>query len=155
MGSNIGNREDWIRKALAALDSAELRLERVSSVYETEPIGLREQAWFLNIAAEFKTYLFPRQLLHRLQQTELKLGRKRTVRNGPRTIDIDLLLYGTAVMKSEELVIPHPRLRERRFVLEPLTELSAVLKDPVSGQSVSQLLGQVQDQTVRRLPDPL
>ncbi|MEP6715640.1 MAG: 2-amino-4-hydroxy-6-hydroxymethyldihydropteridine diphosphokinase [Terriglobia bacterium] len=151
----MGDRENWLRKALSALDVPDLRLSRVSSLYETEPMGLREQAWFLNLAAEFETGLFPLQLLHRIQQTELRLGRKRSVRNGPRTIDIDILLYQEAIVKTKDLEIPHARLAERRFVLEPLAELNPALQDPVSGRSVSQLLQQVRDQTVRRLPDRL
>jgi 2-amino-4-hydroxy-6-hydroxymethyldihydropteridine diphosphokinase len=151
LGSNIGDREGWLRKALAELEAPNLLLQRVSSVYETEPIGLPGQAWFLNMAAEFQTDLFPKQLLHRVQKIELELGRKRSIRNGPRTIDIDVLLYGDAVIHAEELEIPHPGFRRRRFVLEPLVELNAALRDPVSGQTVSRLLKQVQGQTVRRL----
>ncbi|HVV45557.1 MAG TPA: 2-amino-4-hydroxy-6-hydroxymethyldihydropteridine diphosphokinase, partial [Bryobacteraceae bacterium] len=98
LGSNIGDREAMLKTALDRLDAPDLRRRRVSSLYETEPIGFREQDWFLNLVAEFETTLFPKQLLHRMQKVELGLGRRRMVRNGPRTIDIDILLFGNAVM---------------------------------------------------------
>ena len=150
-GSNIGDREAQIRRAIELLDSPELRFARLSGFYETEPIGFTKQRWFLNCAAEFETQLFPRQLLHRIQRVELELGRKRTVVNGPRTIDIDILLFGQATVKTPELEVPHPRFRERRFVLAPLVELNPELRDPVSRRTVSQLLEDVKGQTVRKL----
>src|SRR6202012_1790001 len=117
------------------LDSPQLRPNRVSGFYETEPIGLRDQRWFMNAGAEFETSLFPVQLLRRIQRGERALGRVRTARNGPRTIDIDVLLYGNAIVNAIGLEIPHPRFRERRFVLAPLAELNPTLRDPVTGQS--------------------
>jgi len=150
LGSNVGDREAQLQEALGKLEAPDLRLQRVSSVYETEPIGLREQAWFLNLAAEFRTDLFPKQLLHRIQRVERELGRKRVVLNGPRTIDIDILLYGNAVINAGELTVPHPRYRERRFVLEPLAELNPSLRDPVTGRSVAELLRDLRGQAVRR-----
>jgi 2-amino-4-hydroxy-6-hydroxymethyldihydropteridine diphosphokinase len=152
LGSNVGDREEMLRSALDRLQSPELRLRRVSSLYETEPIGLREQAWFLNLAAEFACDLFPRQLLQRCQRVERELGRKRTVVDGPRTIDIDILLFGSAVIKMADLEIPHPRFRDRRFVLAPLAELNPQLRDPVSGQSIAEMLNSLRGQTVRQLP---
>jgi 2-amino-4-hydroxy-6-hydroxymethyldihydropteridine diphosphokinase len=151
-GSNVGDRKSLLQSALDALSQPDLALRRVSSVYETEPIGLREQRWFLNLVAEFETDLFPRQLLRRMQRVEKQLGRKRVVQNGPRSIDIDILLYGSFVMKTEELEIPHPRYRERKFTLAPLAELQPDLRDPVTGQSMSDLLAALRGQTVRRLP---
>jgi 2-amino-4-hydroxy-6-hydroxymethyldihydropteridine diphosphokinase len=139
-GSNRGDRELLLRQAIEKLAAPDLRLLRTSSVYETEPVGLREQAWFLNLVAEYETTLFPRQLLHRAQRTERELGRKRTVVNGPRTVDIDILLYGNTVMQCDELTIPHPRYRERRFVLAPLAELNPKLRDPLSGRTVAEML---------------
>lgn len=150
LGSNMGDREKLLQSALDALHSPELQLKRVSSLYETEPIGFRDQGWFLNIAAEFETELFPKQLLHRMQKVELTLGRVRSVKNGPRTIDIDILLYGNAVIKSEELEIPHPRYRERRFTLAPLAELNPALRDPVTGQSMAEMLEALTGQAIRR-----
>jgi 2-amino-4-hydroxy-6-hydroxymethyldihydropteridine diphosphokinase len=114
-------------------------------------MGLTDQPWFLNQVAEFETSLFPLQLLHRIHRVEKDLGRVRTVVNGPRTVDIDIILYGNTIMQTAELEIPHPRYRERRFVLEPLAELSPALRDPATGESVAVLLDTVRAQTVRRL----
>jgi 2-amino-4-hydroxy-6-hydroxymethyldihydropteridine diphosphokinase len=147
----MGDREASLRMALERLDTQDLKLRRVSSLYETEPIGLREQGWFLNLVAEFETGLFPKQLLRRANRIENELGRRRTVRNGPRTIDIDILLYGNSVVKTEELEIPHARFRERRFVLAPLAELKPDLRDPVTGMTVSELLGALRGQTAKRV----
>lgn len=152
LGSNLGNREGTLQSALQTLEGADLQFVRASGLYETEPIGLREQPWFMNLVAEFRTNLFPRQLLHRIQRVELALGRRRMLLNGPRTIDIDILLYGNSVVKMEALEIPHPRFRDRRFVLEPLAELNAGLRDPVSGLTVAELLQRLEGQAVRRLP---
>ena len=150
LGANVGDREALLKSALDKLQSPKLRLLRVSNLYETEPIGLREQAWFLNLAAEFECDLFPRQLLQRCLRVERELGRKRTVVNGPRTIDIDILLFGSAVIKTADLEIPHPRFRERRFVLAPLAELNPTLRDPVTGRTIAEMLNGLRDQTVRR-----
>ncbi len=151
LGSNVGDSETLLRSALDELNAPDLKLLRVSSIYETEPIGLREQRWFLNLAAEFETELFPKQLLHRIQKVEKELGRRRTVRNGPRTIDIDILLYGSFVVRTEELEIPHPRYRERRFTLAPLAELNPALRDPVTHRTVAEMLAGLKGQAIHRL----
>ena len=145
----MGDRESLLRQALEKLGAPDLRLLRTSGLYETEPIGLREQAWFLNLVAEFETGLFPKQLLHRLQRVERDLGRKRTIANGPRTVDIDILLYGQTVVKCGELTIPHPRYHERRFVLAPLAELNPKLRDPLTGRTAAEMLHALPGQTVR------
>ncbi len=149
-GSNIGDREKNIRAAVERLQASGAKLLRLSSFYETEPVGYEKQRWFLNCVGEFETGLFPLQLLHRTQKIEIALGRKREIVNGPRTIDIDILLYGDAVVNTGELEIPHPRFRERRFVLAPLAELNPALRDPVTGRSVAQLLEAVEGQAVRK-----
>lgn len=149
LGSNVGDREANLRHALDRLQSRDLRLRRASGLYETEPVGLREQRWFLNQVAEFETELFPLQLLSRINRLEKALGRRRTVVNGPRTIDIDILLYGNAVVKTAELTIPHPRYRERRFVLEPLAELNPTLRDPETSQTIAAMRDAVRGQVVR------
>ena len=140
-----------LRSALDDLDKPDLRLLRVSSVYETEPLGLRDQRWFLNLVAEFDCELFPRQLLLRTQRTERQYGRLRALPNGPRTLDVDILLYGNSVVRTDALEIPHPRFRERRFVLAPLAELNSELRDPVSGKTVGAMLAGLQGQSVRKL----
>ena len=149
LGSNVGDSESLLQSALEALNGPDLKLLRVSGIYETEPIGLREQRWFLNLAAEFETNLFPKQLLHRIQKVEKNLGRTRTVRNGPRTIDIDILLYGNAVVETDELEIPHPRYRERRFTLAPLAELNPALRDPVTHRTMAEMLARLKGQSIR------
>lgn len=150
LGSNVGDRETMLRSALDALNGSHLRLKRVSSLYETEPIGFLDQGWFLNMAAEFETELFPKQLLHRMQKVELRLGRVRSVKNGPRTIDIDILLFGKTVMKTEELEIPHPRYRERRFTLAPLAELNPAMRDPITKQTMAEMLAALTGQTAKK-----
>jgi 2-amino-4-hydroxy-6-hydroxymethyldihydropteridine diphosphokinase len=154
LGSNVGDSEVLLQSALHSLDSPELKLLRVSSIYETEPIGLREQRWFLNLVAEFETELFPKQLLHRLHKIELELGRQRTVLNGPRTVDIDILLYGNFAIHTEGLEIPHPRYRERRFTLTPLAELNPDLRDPVTRKTVAEMLSALKGQAIRKRRSP-
>ena len=135
----------------------ELRLggvdvKRVSSVYETEPVGFRAQPWFLNTVVEAETALFPLQLLDRIQDIEIRMGRRRLLHQGPRTIDIDILLYGNFRIEAARLTVPHPRMAERRFVLEPLAELSPDLRHPVNHLAIRELLAATPDRsTVRRL----
>jgi 2-amino-4-hydroxy-6-hydroxymethyldihydropteridine diphosphokinase len=116
-------------------------------------MGLTDQPWFLNQVAEFETSLLPLQLLGRIHAIETELGRVRTVVNGPRTVDIDIVLYGDTIVRSADLEIPHPRYRERRFVLEPLAELNPELRDPATGESVGALLKGVRAQSVRRVDE--
>lgn len=123
LGSNMGDRMDHLRRALAELEAGGVHIRRVSKVYETEPYGYRNQSWFLNLVAEADTELFPMQLLTRIHQIERRLKRRRTIRNGPRTIDIDIVFYGNAAIKTAALEIPHPRYRDRAFVLAPLSDL--------------------------------
>ena len=151
LGSNMGDREASLRTALDQLDAPDFRLRRVSSFYETEPIGFREQAWFLNLVAEFETETLPEQLLNRMRKIEMGMGRARTVANGPRTIDIDILLYGDIVIKTDELEIPHPRYRERRFTLAPLAELNPGLMDPVTGRTMAEMLAGLSGQSIRKI----
>jgi 2-amino-4-hydroxy-6-hydroxymethyldihydropteridine diphosphokinase len=140
LGSNTGDREAHLRKALERLAANDVRMLHISRIYETEPVGYKDQAWFLNQVVEAETALFPMQLLTRIGHVERELGRVRTLRNGPRTIDIDILFYGAAVVETTRLQIPHPRIAERRFVLEPLAELAPNLRHPVTQCSVRQML---------------
>ena len=149
LGSNLGDRKAALQEALQKLDGNGLRLLKVSSLYETEPVGYSDQGWFLNLCVQVETSLFPKQLLQRTQRIEREMGRRRTIKNGPRIIDIDILLFGSAIVETVELRIPHPRYRERRFVLAPLAELQPHLHDPESGETVLHLLGNVQDQKIR------
>jgi 2-amino-4-hydroxy-6-hydroxymethyldihydropteridine diphosphokinase len=145
LGSNLGDREATIRRALELLaaDGA-IEVEAMSSLRETEPVGYVDQPRFLNGAAALRTELAPRAVLERLQAVEAALGRDRTGRRfGPRTIDLDLLLYDGVQVNEPGLEIPHPRLVERRFVLEPLAELDSTLEVPGRG-SVQALLAALQ-----------
>ena len=151
LGSNLGNREQHIETALAKLAAPGLRVARVSSLYETEPVGFTAQRWFLNLVAEIETELFPMQLLSRIANVEQALGRVRTVKNGPRTLDIDILLYGRAVVRTAKLEIPHPRMAERRFVLAPLAELAPDLRHPVTHQSIRAMLDAAPAVVVRKI----
>lgn len=151
LGSNVGDREQNLARALEGLQQAGVRVNVRSSIYETEPQDVLEQPWFLNMAVECETELFPLRLLSVSQEIERSLGRQRRVRSGPRTIDIDVLLIGEALMETQELTIPHPRMNERRFVLEPLVEIAPELRDPKTGERFAELLRTVGGQRVRRL----
>lgn len=152
LGSNVGDREHMLRSAVEALTAAGVEVARTSSLYETEPVEMRDQHWFLNMIAECRTELFPVQLLRRLQKIELQLGRKRRVPKGPRTIDIDIILYDRAIVHTTSLEIPHPRFRERRFVLAPLKELAPDLRDPVTRRSIANLLNAAPEQKLCKYP---
>ena len=140
LGSNVGDREGNLRSAVERLAAGDVRVLRTSRIYETEPVDYRDQAWFLNQVVEAETALFPMQLLTRIGRVERELGRVRTVRNGPRTIDIDILFYAAAIVNTARLEIPHPRMAERLFVLAPLAELAPDLRHPVTHRSVRQML---------------
>jgi 2-amino-4-hydroxy-6-hydroxymethyldihydropteridine diphosphokinase len=145
LGSNLGDREATIRRALELLDSdPEIELVAVSSPRETDPVGYLEQPRFLNLACSLETDLSPRELLDRLLAVERALGRRRDgPRFGPRTIDLDLLLYGDVSLHEPGLTVPHPRLAERRFALEPLAELDPDLALP-DGRPVADLLSELE-----------
>jgi 2-amino-4-hydroxy-6-hydroxymethyldihydropteridine diphosphokinase len=135
IGSNVGDREAYVRRALELLAAEPgIDVEQISQIRETDPVGVVDQPRFLNAAARVATDLAPRALLDRLLGIEQALGRVRSgERYGPRTIDLDLLLYGDRVVDEPGLHVPHPRLAERRFVLEPLAELDAALVVPGRG----------------------
>ena len=151
LGSNLGDREAMLQAAVRALESLRLHILRLSPVYETEPVDVSGQHWFLNQVAEAETDLFPLQLLHRTAKIEAQLGRRRLAPQGPRTIDIDILLYGNSIVTTPALEIPHPRFRARRFVLAPLADLAPRLRDPVTRKTVRELLGELRGQAVRRI----
>jgi 2-amino-4-hydroxy-6-hydroxymethyldihydropteridine diphosphokinase len=150
LGSNLGDREAMLQAAVRALESPRLHIRRLSPIYETEPMDVPGQHWFLNLVAEAETDLFPLQLLHRTSKIESQLGRRRVAPKGPRTIDIDIVLYGNAVVTTAALEIPHPRFRDRRFVLAPLADLAPDLRDPVTKKTMRELLGELRGQAVRQ-----
>jgi 2-amino-4-hydroxy-6-hydroxymethyldihydropteridine diphosphokinase len=143
LGANLGEREPTLRAAVAALAAEEgIEVVAVSTLRETEPVGVGEQPLYLNGVAELETTLGARELLDRLLAVEQRFGRVRVPdEHGPRTLDLDLLLYGDEVIDEPELHVPHPRLHERRFVLEPLAELAPGLVVPRRGDMESLLRG--------------
>ena len=151
LGSNVGEREANLTRALERLRASGVEVRRVSSMWETEPQELERQRWFVNLVAEVETELFPRQLLHLILRIEKEMGRRRMTPKGPRTIDIDIVLFGNFVIDVTELKIPHPRMARRRFVLAPLAELAPELRHPVTREAVSEMLAAVKDQKIRRL----
>jgi 2-amino-4-hydroxy-6-hydroxymethyldihydropteridine diphosphokinase len=138
LGSNVGDRRTNLETALARLGELG-EIKAVSSFYETEPVDLAAQPWFLNCAAALETEIMPRRLLGRVQAIEQAMGRRRLQPKGPRTIDIDILLFGNSVVDTGELTIPHPALHERRFVLEPLSEIAGNLRHPVLKRTIREL----------------
>jgi 2-amino-4-hydroxy-6-hydroxymethyldihydropteridine diphosphokinase len=144
IGSNLGDREGNLRQAVELLSAEDgIDVVAVSEIRETDPVGPVEQGPFLNAAIRIKTDLGPRELLERLLAVEQRLGRVRRERWGPRTIDLDLLLYGDEVVDEPGLTVPHPRLHERRFALEPLADLAPGLEIPGRGP-ISRLLAELE-----------
>jgi len=145
LGSNLGDREAALEGALGRLGERGFRVTRRSSLWLTEPVGGPPQGLFLNAVAEGDTALRPEALLEACLATEREMGRVRVERNGPRTIDVDVLFFGDERRSSPGLVIPHPRLHERRFVLEPLAEIAPGFVHPVLGLTVRELLARCGD----------
>ena len=139
LGSNLGDRQLLLRKAVAALGQY-LQQLRVSTFHETDPVGVGDQPRFLNAAATGYTTLPAHDLLHALIDIERQLGRERPYPGAPRTLDLDLILYGDFIVNERDLVVPHPRFRDRSFVLEPLAEIAPKIVEPVSGENIAGLL---------------
>ncbi len=152
LGSNLGDREQNLSRAVEAIGKEQITIVSQSAIYETEPQDVTQQPWFLNLALECETRYFPLQLLSILQRIGRDLGRVREAapRRGPRVIDIDILLFGDVVMETPQLTIPHPRMFERRFVLEPLLEIAPDLRHPRTKEPLKKLLGRVGGQKMRR-----
>lgn len=154
LGSNLGNREQNIAGALGSLEENRIHVTAQSSLYETEPQDVADQPWFLNQVVACQTTYFPLQLLSILQRIERDLGRTRnetTIRRGPRVIDLDILLYDSVTMDTPELTIPHPRMLQRRFVLDPLLELAPEVKYPGQDKPLKSYLHGLTGQKIRKL----
>lgn len=153
LGSNLGDRETNLRTALDSL-RGQVSLDLVSSVYETEPVGFREQPWFLNLICRGKTSLDPFELLSLAKSVEARMGREESFRNAPRPIDIDILFFGDRIVSADDLRIPHPRIVERRFVMVPLAEIAPDLVHPELRKTIKTLLSDLADPgQVRRRED--
>lgn len=145
LGSNVGDRAAHLAAGIAALGVAGVRVTRQSSLYATEPVDFQTQSWFLNCVVEAETELMPRQLLRVVRDIERQHGRRPMVRSGPRTLDIDILFYGGAIVRARDLEIPHPRLAERRFVLVPLREIAPTLRHPLLRKTIAEMLADLRD----------
>jgi len=139
LGSNVGDREAQLRDAVVRLDAAG-RVMAVSSFYETEPVEFTRQPWFLNCAVALETGQTPQQLMTALLRIEEEMGRRRVQKKGPRSIDIDILLFSDELISSKGLTIPHPALHQRRFVLEPLAEIAPNALHPALRKTIRELL---------------
>ena len=148
LGSNIGDKFMYCRQGIAGLEGApRTAVTGRSRVYRTEPVDYREQDWFVNVVVRIATRLDPFELLRLLNTLEQMAGRDRTgVRFGPRTLDMDILFYGSRVIDTESLVIPHPRMHKRRFVLQPLCDIDATIVHPVFRKNVQYLLDHLNDE---------
>ena len=150
LGSNLGDRLANLADAITRLADDRVRVMRTSSVWETEPRDVPDQPWFLNQVVEIETDLFPRQLFQKIQRIEREMGRRKRMPKGPRLIDLDILLYGNAQVKSAELEIPHPRMTDRRFVLAPLAELAPDLRHPILKRTMRDMLEDVAQQAANK-----
>ncbi|MDO2946636.1 2-amino-4-hydroxy-6-hydroxymethyldihydropteridine diphosphokinase [Staphylococcus epidermidis] len=152
LGSNIGNRELQLNEAIKILHAYQgIQVTQVSHIYETEPVGYTNQPKFLNLCIEIETELNPQSLLKCCLATEQQLHRKREIRWGPRTLDVDILLLGDQIIEQDNLSVPHPRMKERSFVLIPLNDIATNQIEPISNKSIGQLV--VTDNSVKKYKD--
>src|SRR6185436_15706819 len=156
LGSNVGDREKQLRDAAISLRTHDVTLLRSASLYITEPRDFEDQPWFLNTVVEIGTRLPPLKLLELCLEIEKEAGRVRDQSKGPRPLDLDILLYGSSILRAEGLTLPHPRYAERKFVLAPLAEIAPDFRDPIRNLTIRQLLEECPDQgEVRMYAPPL
>lgn len=155
-GSNLGDRTANLATGIDSLAKHGILIRRVSSVYETEPVGFLDQPWFYNVVLEVDTALRPRDLLFACLETETLHGRTRSFTGAPRTLDLDILIFGELVISEPGLQIPHPRMAARRFVLVPFVEIAPTTIHPVLGKDIRALLSECADPSkVVRTPESL
>lgn len=147
LGSNVGDRAKNLGEAIRLIGESGVRVLKSASMYETEPLGYVDQDWFLNSVVEAETELTAAELLHKLRAIEVRMGSKKTFVNGPRLIDLDILLYGDETISQNELQVPHPRMLQRKFVLVPLAEIAPDLKHPSWSGTAQQMLEQTPDRS--------
>lgn len=145
LGSNIGNRIENLKKAVEILESEGIEIIKTSSYYQTEPVGYKDQDDFINQVILVNAELSPDDLMKLLLETEKKLGRVREFKNGPRTVDIDIIDYNGQVIDTELVKSPHPRYQDRKFVLVPLKEVYSDFKDPITSESIDKLIDKTID----------
>ena len=154
LGSNLGERENYLRSGVRGLEQRGVEIIRGASLYVTEPREVLDQPWFLNTATEANTELPPEKLLAACLEVEHENERTRYRAKGPRTLDIDIIFYGSEIIRMPGLTIPHPRFSQHRFILAPLAEIAADFVDPVSGKTVGELLASCSDHSIVRLQQP-
>jgi 2-amino-4-hydroxy-6-hydroxymethyldihydropteridine diphosphokinase len=160
LGSNVGDREANLRRAIQLMEQSGVAITKLSSLYETEPVGYLDQPWFLNAALEATTDLAPELLLSTLCGIESQMGSSKPFPNGPRLIDLDVLLYGVALIDTPTLQVPHPRMLQRNFVLAPLAEIAPQLRHPSWSATIANIYANSPDHSAIRLyslenPKPL
>lgn len=148
IGSNIGDKTANCKKAIELLkENPQIKVTKISDFYETEPVGYKEQEWFVNCAVEIETDLNPQELILLCQTIESKLGRKRKIKYGPRIIDLDILLYNNDIIDTTELKIPHPEMHKRSFVLKPLSDIAPDAVHPVLKKTIEKLLNNLTEES--------
>lgn len=150
VGSNLGNKLENCRQGIQSLSERSVRLTAQSHIYQTEPVDYKDQDWFINYAVKIETGLDPFQLMERIQTIQRKAGRIHDeIRFGPRILDLDIILYDEVVIHSAQLIIPHPRMHERRFVLQPLCDIDPTIIHPVLRMEVQSLLNTLDEKEQR------
>ncbi len=150
-GSNLGDRRENLKHAIEELKKYNTQVIKVSPIYETEPWGVKEQPPFLNLVLLCRTVLEPPELLECLKSIEKSVGRKDTFHWGPRIVDLDIIFYGKRIINEPGLTVPHPYLRERAFVLKPLSDIAPDFKDPLTGMKVIELLARISQKGITRI----
>ncbi|MBI5181605.1 MAG: 2-amino-4-hydroxy-6-hydroxymethyldihydropteridine diphosphokinase [Nitrospirae bacterium] len=149
IGSNIGNKIENCKKAIELLNEhTQVKVLKISGFYETEPVGYKEQEWFVNCAVEIKTDLNPQELLLLCQTIESKLGRERKIKYGPRIIDLDILLYNNDIIDNKDLKTPHPEMQKRGFVLKPLSDIAPDAVHPVLKRKIADLMVDITEKSI-------